>query len=82
MFHVLCRLGHGVSLNAAAHGMGLEGKPEGMNGRLAPALWAEGKREEVLRYVAHDARTTWTWRPLASPAAISGGSPVAAGFVV
>ena len=58
MFHVLCRLGHGVSLDAAARGMGLQGKPEGMNGRLAPALWAEGKREEVLQYVAQDAKTT------------------------
>jgi hypothetical protein len=58
MFHVLCRLGHGVSLDAAARGMGVVGKPEGMNGRLAPALWAEGKREEVLQYVAQDVRTT------------------------
>ena len=29
-----------------------------MNGKLAPALWAEGKREEVLRYVGQDVRTT------------------------
>ncbi len=58
MFHVLCKLGYGVSLNAAARGMGLEEKPEGMNGKLAPALWAEGKREEVLRYVGQDVRTT------------------------
>ena len=29
-----------------------------MNGRLAPALWAEGKREELLRYVGQDVRTT------------------------
>ncbi len=58
MFHVLCRLGHGVSLDAAARGMGVDGKPEGMNGRLAPVLWAEGRREEVLRYVGQDVRTT------------------------
>ncbi len=58
LFHVLCKLGHGVSLDAAARGMGVDGKPEGMNGKLAPALWAEGKREEVLRYVAQDVRTT------------------------
>jgi hypothetical protein len=58
MFHVLCKLGYGVSLDAAAKGMGLEGKPEGMNGAVAPALWAEGKREEVLKYVAQDVRTT------------------------
>ena len=58
MFHILCRLGFGVSLNAAAKGMGLEGKPEGMNGAMAPVLWAEGKREAVLDYVAQDVRTT------------------------
>ena len=58
MFHVLCRLGYGVSLDAAARGTGVAGKPEGMNGELAPALWAEGKRGEVLRYVGQDVRTT------------------------
>lgn len=58
MFHVLCRLGYGVGLNAAAKGMDLEGKPDGMSGAMAPALWAEGKREAVLDYVAQDARTT------------------------
>ncbi len=58
MFHILCRLGFGVGLDAAAKGMGLEGKPEGMTGAMAPALWAEGRREEVLKYVAQDVRTT------------------------
>ena len=58
MLHVLCRLGYGVSLDAAARGMGIEGKPEGMSGELAPLLWADGKREEVLAYVAQDVRTT------------------------
>lgn len=58
MFHILCRLGYGVSLDAAAKGMGLEGKPEGMSGAMAPVLWAEGKRETVLDYVAQDVRTT------------------------
>jgi hypothetical protein len=38
--------------------MGITGKPEGMNGAVAPVLWAEGKREEVFRYVAQDMRTT------------------------
>jgi hypothetical protein len=58
MFHILCRLGYGVSLNAAAKGMNLPGKPEGMSGAKAPILWAEGKREAVLDYVAQDVRTT------------------------
>jgi hypothetical protein len=58
MFHILCELGFGVSLQAAARGMKLAGKPEGMNGAMAPVLWAEGRREVVLDYVAQDARTT------------------------
>jgi hypothetical protein len=58
MFNVLCRLGHGVSLDAAAKGMGLEGKLDGMNGAMIPTLWAEGKREVVLDYVAQDVRIT------------------------
>jgi hypothetical protein len=58
MFQIVCRLGYGVSLDAAARGTGVEGKPEGMNGSQAPVLWSEGRREEVLRYVAQDVRTT------------------------
>ena len=58
MFHAFCRLGHGVGLDAAAKGMGLAGKTKGMSGELAPVLWAEGRREEVLKYVAQDVRTT------------------------
>ena len=58
MFHILCKFGYGVSLDAAARGMGLAGKTEGISGALAPKLWAEGKRQEVLNYVAQDVRTT------------------------
>ena len=58
MFHVFCQLGHGVGLDAAARGMGLAGKTKGMTGELAPVLWAQGKREEVLRYVCQDVRAT------------------------
>ena len=58
MFHVLCNLGYAVGLDATARGMNIKGKPEGMNGSKAPVLWAEGKREEVLRYVGQDVRTT------------------------
>jgi hypothetical protein len=58
MFHIVCLRGFGVSLDAAARGMGLAGKLEGMNGAKAPVLWAEGKRESVLNYVAQDVRTT------------------------
>ena len=58
MFHVLCKLGYGVGLDAAARGMGIAGKLEGIKGADAPVLWAEGRREEVLRYVGQDAKTT------------------------
>ena len=58
MFHVFCELGHPVGLEAAAKGMNLPGKPAGMTGLLAPKMWAEGKQQEVLDYVAQDTRTT------------------------
>ena len=58
MFHVLCELGYGVGLDAAAKGMRLAGKTEGMSGAAAPLLWAEGRREEVLKYVTQDVKTT------------------------
>lgn len=58
MFHVFCQLGYGISLGAAAKGMGLDGKAGGMTGIDAPRLWAERKRSQVLRYVAQDAQIT------------------------
>ena len=58
MFHALCQLGHGISLDSAAKGMDLVGKNEDLTGILAPQFWAEGKRKEVLEYVAHDVEIT------------------------
>lgn len=58
MFHVMCRQGYPVSLDNAAKGMGLPGKPPGMSGSLAPKMWAEGKHQQVLDYVAQDVRST------------------------
>ena len=58
MFHVLCQLGFGISLSAVAKGMGLPGKAEEMSGAVVPRFWAEGKRAQVLEYVAQDVRTT------------------------
>lgn len=58
MFHVLCLLCFGVSLNAAARGMRLTRKCENRRGSLIPGLWADGKFEEVFNHVAHDVRTT------------------------
>jgi hypothetical protein len=56
MFHVVCSLGYPVALEKAAQGMGYPGKPAGMSGIKVPKLWAEGRFQEVLEYVAHDVR--------------------------
>ena len=58
MFHVVCQLGFGVSLDSAAMGMGISGKHKGLSGAVIPRLWAEGKHQEVLDYVAQDVRMT------------------------
>lgn len=58
MFHIFCLKGFPLGLDTAAKGMGLPGKPAGMTGDKAPIYWAQGRREEVLMYVAQDVRTT------------------------
>lgn len=58
MVQVHCLKGYPVGLNAIAKGLGLQGKTEGMSGALAPQMWAEGRYDEVLAYVAQDARST------------------------
>jgi hypothetical protein len=58
IFHAVCTLGHYVSLQKAAEGMGLPGKTEGMSGALAPKMWAEGRYQEVIDYCTQDVRTT------------------------
>jgi hypothetical protein len=57
MFHIVCSQGFPVSLDLAARGMGLPGKPPGMSGIKAPQYWAAGRYQEVLDYVAQDVRT-------------------------
>ena len=42
IFHVLCELGYGVGLDAAAKGMRLAGKSKGMSGELAPCCGLKG----------------------------------------
>lgn len=58
MFHVVCKLGFGVSLLAAARGMRLTRSSEKRRGLLIPGLWAKRKYEKVFRHVAQDVRTT------------------------
>ena len=60
MFHVVCSRGFPLALDKVAQGMGLPGKPSGMSGSKAPALWASGRQSEVLDYVVGDCRTTIT----------------------
>lgn len=59
-FQMLCEKGFMCGLNAAARGMKLSGKTEGMHGDLAPAMWKESREKQdiVLEYVAQDSRTT------------------------
>lgn len=59
-FAMLCEKGYMCGLDAAAKGMRLSGKTEGMSGSLAPVMWAQGRAEQdkVLEYVAQDVRTT------------------------
>ncbi len=56
MFHIFCDRGFPVALDKAAQALGIPGKPPGMSGLLAPQLWAEGKFQEVIDYVAQDVR--------------------------
>ena len=58
MFHAVCVLGHLVSLDKAAQGMGIKGKHSGIKGSKAPILWAEGRHAEVLDYNTRDATAT------------------------
>ena len=58
MFHVVCSKGYPIGLDKAAQGMELPGKPAGMSGAQAPKLWAGGRFDEVLAYVAQDVRAT------------------------
>lgn len=54
MFHFFCIKGFPIGLDSACRGMGLEGKPEGMNGAIAPIAWKEKRYKEVLDYVTSD----------------------------
>lgn len=56
MFHAVCQLGHRLSLGKAAEGLGV-GEKTGSSGD-APAMWVEGRCDEVLRYNVQDARLT------------------------
>jgi hypothetical protein len=54
MLQFFCMKGYAVGLEAVSKGLGLAGKTEGMHGDLAPVMWAQGKYETVMQYVARD----------------------------
>lgn len=56
MFHVFCDRGFPVALDKAAQALRIPGKPAGMSGMLAPQLWAQGRHQDVIDYVAQDVR--------------------------
>ena len=58
MFHAFCELGYPIGLDRAAQGMRLPGKSATVAQHMAPQLWAEGRTDEVLAYVAQDVRAT------------------------
>ena len=58
MFHFFCIKGFAISLAKASEGMGLAGKSDDVEGAEAPQMWREGRYEEVLAYVAEDAKAT------------------------
>jgi len=58
MFQVMCTKGYPVSLQNSCKGFGLEGKLASVGGAKAPAMWAEGHRQEVLDYCAQDVKAT------------------------
>jgi hypothetical protein len=59
-FVQVCQFGYGISLNAAAEGLNVTGKTEGMSGDLAPVMWGQGREQQdlVLEYVAQDVIST------------------------
>ena len=58
MFHLHCAKGYPLSLDTAAKGLGLPGKPPGLDGSMVPALWAKGQFRQVTDYLTNDVRTT------------------------
>jgi hypothetical protein len=58
MFHFFCVQGYPLALDTAAKGMGLDGKPAGMDGAQAPIRWAQGDFPTVLHYVEQDVCNT------------------------
>ncbi len=87
MFWFHCKKGFSISLSKAAEAVGTS-KTEGLSGADAPQLWAEGRFDTVLDYVAQDVRVTAavyqaalrnngiSWRTAAGRPSKAAGRPV------
>ncbi len=71
MFHIVCSLGYPVSLESAARGMGLAGKPAGMSGIQAPR---SGPRAATRKCSNTSPRTCGPRSRLLGPPRSDGGS--------
>ncbi len=58
MFHVVCDRGFPIGLDSVAQGMGLPGKSRIVQQHEVPQFWADGRTDEVLKYLAADVRAT------------------------
>ena len=58
MYHLFAIKGFPLGLAAAAAGMKVGGKTEGISGVNAPEMWAAGQRQAVIDYCIHDATLT------------------------
>ncbi len=57
MYHFLCDQGYPIGLDAAAKGLGLPGKSDGIKGDLVPEIW-RSHPQRVIDYVRSDALQT------------------------
>lgn len=57
-FQLFCLLGYAPGLDRICKGMGLGGKPEGVDGAAAPQMWLDGRHQEVMDYCVGDVRMT------------------------
>lgn len=58
MFIIMCHKGFFAKLDNCARMMVGEGKPDDIDGALAPTLWKRGEYQKVLDYVCLDSRLT------------------------
>ena len=73
MFHVVCQLGFGVSLDSAARGMGLSRKHEGLCGGRLPGYGRKEGEKKSLSTLPRMCGSLWNWRRHAKNAGVFDG---------